>query len=37
MDVISIQPETSTVECGDITRAIFAEIGIDVKIVPIRD
>jgi len=37
MTLIRVKPKTSTIECGDITRAIFREIGIEVKIVPIRD
>lgn len=31
-----IEPKHSAIECGDITRAIFEELGIEIKIVPIR-
>jgi len=35
MEIIKINPKESTVPCGDITRAIFREIGVEVKIVQI--
>lgn len=37
MEIIRIKPKTTAIECGDITRDIFAELGIPIKIVPIRN
>jgi len=37
MEIITINPKPSTVPCGEITKAFFAELGIEVKIVPIRN
>jgi len=35
MAVHKVKPKSTTIKNGDITRAIFAEIGIDIKISPI--
>ena len=37
MVINKVRPRTTAIECGDITRAIFAEIGVPIRIVPIRD
>jgi len=34
MVIIKVIPKTTAIECGDITRAIFAEKGIKIRIVP---
>jgi len=35
MEIIKVKPKVTTIHCGDITRAIFAEKGIKIKIIPI--